>query len=248
MTDGSAELGEFILSKLFSGRKNKKYIPMTFGKHSELRLSSKMYNVDLGEIIGDSGVSIYMEAGYMFTDDRRKNRLMAVGRGKALYGSRKSFRNIYAQLVKWNGGKPFIETYFETHFKRNFGEEVKVKTDKLLNDLVDEYINLISLQTMTKSGDFKKSTKAYRKLGKYEKWREGELSTVFDDLSHRIKKDVGRCLATGKIPLMFNYKSTANTPQVRKRLGLLPLRKFFATGQLIDNLVITFSASYQRSL
>ena len=248
MTDGAAELGQFILSKLFQGRKNKKYIPMTFGKHSELRLSSRMYNVDLGEIVGDSGVSIYMEAGYMFSDERRKNRITMVGDGRATYGSRKSFRNIYAQLVKWNGNKPFIETYFETHFKRNFEAEVKHKTDALLNDLVDEYINIISMQRMTKGGEFKKSTAAYKKLGRYDKWREGELTKVFDDLSNRIKKDVARCLATGKIPLMFNYKSTANTEKRRKRLGLVPIRKFFATGQLIDNLVITFSASYQRSL
>jgi len=70
-----------------------------------------------------------------------------------------------------------------------------------------------------------------------------DLFSGFEAISADIKKHIQQCLATGRIPLYFSMKPS--TAARRKKLGLTPIRAFFATGQLIDNLVISYSADWR---
>lgn len=64
------------------------------------------------------------------------------------------------------------------------------------------------------------------------------LMSLTDTISYEIKAHIQQCLATGAIPVNFTHKP--RTARKRVLAGLTPLRAFYATGQLVDNLVIFF--------
>lgn len=221
--------------KLFSRLLAESYKELGFGAHSVLRASSRLSNLNAEDIgVGETS-TIKVSVGYTFSDFRRNNRL----RSKRKYGSNLPFSELYDRLVRLTGVS-FVDRYFETLFKGRFDTELRKETRQLLKRIDDEKASIMAAAKYRKDGMLYKATQ--KKLDKFEVWKSRELTDGFDELSHKIKKHIQQCLATGRIPIGFTPK--AFTVKRRQALGLTPVRAFFATGQLVDNLIISYNADW----
>lgn len=219
----------------------KGYKPLSETKHSELRASENTTKMSTVDFNTNERSSLDLSVGYFFTDSRRRNKL----RGRHSYSSTERFVDIYEYLTTMNGGVPFIETYFDTLFKHQFESIVRKKTRELLSAIDQEYQDIMSGQKKTKSGAFDRRTKAYKRLVDFKAWKNEKITSGFDFISLQIKRHIKYCLASGRIPL--NFFHSGSTIDRRKKIGLTPVRAFFATGQLIDNLVISYEADWRAS-
>ena len=225
-----------LLSRLIS----KKYLAMTQTEHSELRLSSGLADVDPGDMDISEESNLDIQVGYTFAKGRR---IRTLSTGKS-YSSDLSFDEIYEILTDKNDGEPFIDRYFDTIFKSRFESSIRKQTRSLLSSIDNEYEDLVSKSVYTKSGKLDQRFTSTRKLKEFSMWKSDTMRSGFDALSLEIKKHIQQCLATGRIPLNFSPKPS--TIARRKKLGLTPVRAFFATGQLIDNLVVSYTADWRK--
>jgi len=226
-----------LLSAMLS---KKAYALMSLGKHSELRADDTLDKMDVDDLGVSSKGTLDISVGYTFTSSRRINR---TARGK--YSSTKNFDRIYQELTRLNQGEPFIDRYFETLFKGKFEADIRKRTRSFLLSIEQEREDLLASQKLNKDGSFDKRTKAYKNLKNFNVWKDAKETQEFDQLSMDIKRHIQQCLATGRITLRYSLKP--NTEKRRKKLGLTPIRVFFATGQLIDNLVISYTASLKKA-
>jgi hypothetical protein len=222
--------------RLISDAVSAAYKTMNETTHSSLRKNKSMNWINTDELGIDTRLSLTI--GYNFTN-RKRNKFSANGK---IYGSSIQFRKLYWMLVdNYNMGVPFIETYFNRLFRERFGRRVEKNAKALLATLKEEKDYIDSIQRITKKGAPDRRTKAYNKLENFSAWSESKTQTNFDDLSLEIKKHIQQCLASGQIPLHFSYHKDS-TKKARKAAGFTPIVAFFASGQLIDNLVITYDA------
>lgn len=213
------------------------YEPMSDALHSVL--SRGMGDKDSFEEVALSSEEFDIKIGYFFTDEVRKNRI----KGGKTYGGMESFSAIFDSLVKLNGAD-FIKTYFEVCFDDAHKEEIRKYASYTTKSK-----ELLSLQRVTKKGFFDRRFSVYKELSNLHGGADvsdisvtrGLLGSGLDLASLKIKRHIQQCLATGKIPLTFTHKKA--TINKRKRLNLTPIRAFYATGQLIDNIVISYDAN-----
>lgn len=198
------------------------YSPMTVSEHSALRFDEDMDSIDVDSIPILDKSKLDLSIQYTFTDAARKPKALRMGRK---YGSNESFKQIYERLVYLNLGVPFIDTYFEEVFPNKYKNEIRRRSYLLFESIQEEY-------------DRRKRN--HRKISDFDVWQDQAVVSGFDDLSFDIKRHIQQCLATGRIPL--NFHMSKKTSKIRQSLGLTPLRAFFATGQLIDNLVVSYTA------
>jgi hypothetical protein len=212
------------------------YTPMSRSEHSELRASADLQESTIDSVHGTLSISIK----YTFSSKRRTNAVM----GGKKYSSDNPFVEIYEDLVTLNQGHPFIDTYFEYLFFPFFDRKIRRNTRALLNGIKKEHEALLNAQLITKIGAFDKRTSAYKKLKNFDSWKDSTIIEGFDIMSLEIKQHIKQCLAVGRIPLFFHAKDS--TAYRRTKLGLTPVTAFFATGQLIDNLIISYKADFAR--
>jgi hypothetical protein len=230
---------DFLIDRL---QVAKGYKAMSETIHSTLRASKALQEVDPVSFLSPKS-SLSVKVGYTFTNFLRKRKL----RNGLKYSSANSFSKIYSTLVTYhNGGESFIDVYFDKIFKSKFEHELRAKTRKLLMRIDDELQDILAAQKQTKDGSFDKRHKSYKKLANFDAWKDTTLKDEFDTLSIRVKNHIRLCLATGRIPLKFSMKGS--TIKRRKQLGLSnPLTPFYATGQLVDNIVVSYTADWREN-
>jgi len=209
------------------------YEPLSDTEHSELR-SSKRLTTGFSDFISDGGKDLTIKVSYSFYNRRRINKLVT---GKK-YSSTNTFPSIYRRLVILNNGVSFLDVYFDVIFPVYFRDEIKELTLNFRNQLQEEYEELVRSQHLTKQGVPDRRFKVYKKLSEFERVKTKALEQHFDTLSLKIKHHIQACLMTGLIPLSFRLKPS--TSKRKARLGLSQ-EPFFATGQLVDNLIISYT-------
>ena len=199
-----------------------------------------------------------IRVGYVFTDNLRNPRRA----GRQSYGSEIRFSELFEMLCELNGSD-FIKTYFYTCFEDAYKEEILRATRETsdtkyeINEqtsLREQILELGKQQRITKKGEFDRRFKVYKDLTSllsgYDEstvhFAKDRLANQLDYISLKIKRHIQQCLATGKIPLTFKHKQ--DTIKKRRRLNLTPIRAFYATGQLIDNIVISYDAVKREGL
>lgn len=161
------------------------------------------------------------QVSYYFPSKLRPNRV-----GTKTYGSGKmTFRVLYEALCEgWNAGRPFIEDYFlsvfESHMKHQYEDAVRM----LKQQIADE------------AQRRRKAHKRY--LSNYETWSSPLVKQVFSDLAIETKKDIVASLASGRIPLA-KHGLSPRTLEARRRAGIGSDQVFYATGRLIESIVVS---------
>jgi hypothetical protein len=222
----SSRLSEYLAKVL-------DYEPMSDTEHSELRSSRKL-NTGFSDFISDGNKDISIKVRYSFYNRRRINILIT---GKK-YSSTNTFKSIYRRLVVLNNGVSFLDVYFDLIFPVYFHNEIKELTLNFRKQLQEEYDALVQSQHLTKKGAPDRRFKVYKKLSEFESVKTAAMDQHFDTLSLKIKHHIQVCLMTGLIPLSFRLKPSTITRKARLGLSQEP---FFATGQLVDNLIISYT-------
>jgi hypothetical protein len=151
-----------------------------------------------------------------------------------------SFRMLYEFLCEaYNGGYPFVDTYFNQVFKtRPVYSEFKGIYAAIQEDINAEQLNLFMSLPLKNDGT---PDMRYTESKRYKDFKVWQNSTVRQDckaLAEAVRGDIIVCLSTGRIPLRKKAVS-GRTEKARKKLaGLDPSRFFFASGQLIRHLNI----------
>lgn len=193
---------------------------------------------------------------YDFSDEAtRKSRYGSYGS----YGGSLPFSTLYKELVAMNGGRYFIEEYFNTVFNQGTKQEV----ERILNNILKEHRERgssftafydITEEMITKKGkldrrfnlskDFLASGLDEQAL--IESILSGDSSFLdkllaidddeFEDIRYLIKEDLEQSLRNGLVPLNFRLKES--TKKRRVSAGISPHPPFVATGQLLNDLEI----------
>lgn len=160
---------------------------------------------------------------------------------KGSYGGKSvTFRRLYLILCEhFNGGRYFIDDYFETVYPYTIKPEVDARLDMIKNDLLEYASSEMEGAVSTKIGWFdkrfniNKGLRARRK--RYEEFASAWEEAEGEELANIIKEDIMSCMMSGQIPLLVSGNSAA-TDRARERAGLAKEPRFFATAQLIESL------------
>jgi hypothetical protein len=213
-----------------------------FGNEKRNRFKFKKdYAVDLGTFMSRSGVSVYLSYG--FSGGRRKASFRD-GR----YGSSIGFARLYDFLSRvYNNGAPFLDRYFESLPKSNIGDSVRRMVNSLNNSLKNEMDEIVQQQVLTKKGLFHKGRKQYKRLKEFKTFYAESIEDLAKDIEEKIRKDVVRKLANGKI-VMDKKSVTMQTIRIRERLGLDtdPSHVFYASAQLAGAIEVTFNIEVEE--
>lgn len=155
-------------------------------------------------------------------------------------GKHVTFRRLYLILCEhFNGGRFFIDDYFNDVYPHTVKPEVDLQLDKIKNTLLEYADVTFEGAVATKSGDFDRRYKANRgmraKKKRYEAFAQAWEESYGSYLASIIKDDIINCLMSGQIPLQFVGNATS-TKKARIRAGLSAEPRFFATAQLIESI------------
>ena len=145
-----------------------------------------------------------------------------------------SFRMLYEFLCEiFNGGVPFIDTYFERVFKTRM---VYYEFQNIWDDIIDDANNeLYNAPQRNEKGRFVK-------LPELSVWRDKAKIIRCQALAEKIRQDIQDCLATRKLPLRGHPGATVSVSTRKTRKKLLGMKSykslFYASGQLINDLNI----------
>lgn len=160
------------------------------------------------------------------------------GKGLPSYGTDMFFPDLYHHLVKNYNNKPFIESYFNMFLKSHFQDRM-IEIEEYIQSEVQKEVSYIRANTnLTKKGKQDKRRRGYKNLKTFGVWKSNILKFQFNQLAREIKKDIIRCLEIGKIPLSTSPKES--TIRLREEVGIDSKESFFATGQLINSIIIQF--------
>jgi hypothetical protein len=152
-----------------------------------------------------------------------------------------SFRMLYEFLCEaYNGGYPFVDTYFGQIFKtRSVYAEFKGIYDTIQESINAEQLSLFMSLPLKKDGTPDMRYTASKRYKDFKVWQDPIVKQDCKILAKAIRDDIVVCLSTGRIPLRKQEVSWRGTRQARAKLvGLNPSRFFFASGQLIRHLNI----------
>lgn len=176
---------------------------------------------------------------YSFPDSLR---IATTPTGDKYGGSYVTLRRLYLILCeRLNGGRFFIDDYFDTVYPYTIKDDV----DRKLLDLKSTIL-LGYRQTaedfgvrVTKGGKvykadrrtrgLRKVLKAYQEQANAWEWRVGK------EVADLIKEHIIGCLESGQLPLEIENNKD-RTERLRAKYGLPEEPRFYATGQLIRNL------------
>jgi len=237
---------EKVRNKTFLGKnsKIKEYDFISFDRHSILSASAKNMKSGFYRTYGSKDLDnpFTVNISYEFTKNRRINRINSKSGRKVTYGGMMSFSKLYEHLIRFsNGGVDFVQVYLNNFLKKEFGKKIQDVTDELYKNQMRLFKYARAMARVKKDGTLDRRTKEYAFIKSFDAWNNPETRNNLDLLAYEIKKDIARKLYTGRIPL--NGKLKKSTSDKRKSFGLTPLRLFYATGQLIDNLIIRYDVA-----
>ena len=199
------------------------------------------YNIDTSNLYLNVGIST--SVSYRFTSAIRKNHF-AMG----TYGSANmTCRRLYEILVDaFNYGEDFIAKYFEVLFKQRFDAKIRKILKRVQRELLAEQKEIdaaLAVARITSAGRLDKRSRGSKKLSQFKVWKSDKLRAEMAAISAEIKKDIVHCLATGKLPTAFFFTSP-DTLVKRAKLGLDSQHAFYASGQLIEHLVVYYKVVF----
>ena len=157
-------------------------------------------------------------------------------------GKNVTFRRLYLILCEhFNGGRYFIDDYFDTVYPHTVKPEVDAKLALIKSELLDYANEEFEGAVLTKSGNFDKRYKINRgmkaKLNRYESFAQSWENSYGEELASMIKNDIVNCMISGQLQLeCVPHKNTKETKAKRRRAGLSEEPVFMATAQLIESL------------
>lgn len=160
---------------------------------------------------------------------------------KGSYGGKTvTYRRLYLILCEhFNGGRYFIDDYFNDVYPHTLKPEIDARLDRIKNELVEYASDELEGAVATKSGEFDRRYKANRgmkaKRRRYEAFASAWENAEGEYLATLIKDDIIGCLMSGQIPLLYAGNTVA-TEKARIRAGLSKEPRFFATAQLIESI------------
>jgi hypothetical protein len=151
-----------------------------------------------------------------------------------------SYRLLYEFLCEvYNGGHPFVDTYFERIFKtRSVYEGLKSIYDVIQDDINAEQLNLFMSLPLKRDGTPNMRYTASKKYKDFKVWQDPIIRRDCKRLAEAIREDIIVCLSTGRVPLRKAAVSEKTAKARRDLVGLDPSRFFFASGRLIRHLNI----------
>jgi hypothetical protein len=155
-----------------------------------------------------------------------------------------SFRMLYEFLCEvYNGGVPFIDTYFERVFKtRPVYRDLRAIYDTVQDDINTEHYDLYMALPKKLDGTPDMRYTASKKFMDFKVWQDPIVRQDCKLLAKKIREDIGGCLRSGRLPLRGKEGAVVSrrTKAVRDGLGGMASadRLFYASGQLIEHLNI----------
>jgi hypothetical protein len=175
---------------------------------------------------------------YNFSSAARKNNFPTTSGGKGVYGDRLSFRLLYEFLSGvYNGGEPFIDTYFARVFKtRQVYREFLAIREKILDDMNNEQADLLAALPLRQDGLPDMRYAASKRYMDFKVWQNPIIKADCEELAQAIREDIILCLRYG---ILVRRKVSPSTMAQRRRFpGLNPDQLFYASGQLIEHVNI----------
>jgi hypothetical protein len=155
-----------------------------------------------------------------------------------------SFRMLYEFLSEaYNGGVPFVDTYFERIFKtRPVYTRLKNIYETIRSNINSEAHALFMRTPLKADGTPDMRYTAGRRFTDFKVWQDPVIQGGCEDLASDIRQDIEVCLRSGILPLRGKEGATVSkrTEKLRGELGGMahPDRLFYASGQLIRHLNI----------
>ena len=155
-----------------------------------------------------------------------------------------SFRMLYEFLYEaYNGGVPFIDTYFERVFKtRPVYTEFKNIYETIQEDINNEQLDLFMQLPLKSDGTPDMRYSASKKFMDFKVWQDPIIYQGCRKIAKEIRRDIEICLSTGRLPLRGHEgaRVSRRTRKIRSEIGgmIHADRLFYASGQLIRHLNI----------
>lgn len=183
------------------------------------------------------------EIKYCFTEEIRPN---VFSNGHKYGSDNMSFRKLYTLLcMKFNEGRFFIEDYFSTVYPRTMKSKVDSYFAELKKDIMNEYEKLMYGARYRKDGQLdRRQRKLLKRLSDFETFQDEYIKEAGQDIAKKIKDNIVTSLMVGAIPLSQGAFSLSE--QARKhriKAGLPEYPRFFASGGLIENIVIVYNVT-----
>jgi hypothetical protein len=182
---------------------------------------------------------------YKFSRAARNNRFWLrgalSGRLNGRYGAAGwSFRLLYEFLCEaYNGGYPFIDTYFDQVFKtRSVYAEFKRIYNTIQDDINAEQLRIFMSLPLKKDNTPDMRYTVSKRYKDFKVWQDPIVRQDCKALAEAIRQDIVVCLSTGRIRLNRQTVSKRTREAREKLAGLNPDKFFFASGQLIRHLNI----------
>jgi hypothetical protein len=167
--------------------------------------------------------------------------LSGKGKARGTYGAGGwSYRMLYEFLCgAYNGGYPFIDTYFGQVFKtRAVYTGFKQIYAVIQEDINAEQLAIFMSLPLKADGTPDMRYAVSKRYKDFKVWQDPIRKQDCKRLAEAIRKDIVVCLSTGHIPLTKSSVSKRTAEARAKLVGLNPSRFFFASGQLIGHLNI----------
>jgi hypothetical protein len=189
----------------------------------------------------DRSQPVELSLGYSFPSEIRDNKAP-----RGTYGGKGvTFRRLYRILCdRFNGGKSFIDDYFDTVYPNTVKDEVDLALDAYKEEVYAMYDSMFSDTVYTKSGMPDRRYKVNRgfetKYAQYEQFKEFYAERYGRDIALTIKRDIKECMRSGQLVLerVINHRNKPVTLAKRRRARLPKTPEFYATHRLIDSLQI----------
>lgn len=175
---------------------------------------------------------------YKFPNKLRNNMF----NGHVYGGANVTMRRLYLILCeRFNGGKYFIEDYFDTIYEYTLKDVIDKKLERLKQELLAYLSSEFEGAVVTKKGTLHKIRKInkvyFEKMDELESFVREYEDVEGEEIARLIKEDIIDCVSTGRIPLDPSF-NTKGTEEARTRAGLPDIPRFYASSQLINSIQI----------
>lgn len=210
--------------------------PNKYGKREE-GVWKKKARADLPDISDDFDWQIT----YDFGDYLRS---ATTPTGNTYGGEYVTMRRLYLILCeRLNGGKFFIDEYFDQVYPLTIKQDVDARLADLKKEITKGYIETATDfgVRVTKKGKVYKADRKKRGLRKvlkeYSVKAEAFEAREGKEIADMIKDHIIGCLESGQLPLEIENNTVA-TERLRAKYGLPETPRFYATGQLIRSMTL----------
>jgi len=152
-----------------------------------------------------------------------------------------SYRLLYEFLCEaYNGGVPFIDTYFERVFEtRPVYADFTAIYETIQDGINNEQFDIFSQLPLKADGTPDMRFAASKRYMDFKVWQDPIIYQGCERLAKKIRDDIVVCLSTGKIPLRGKGKVSRRTRKIRESFPTLHASQlFYASGKLIRHLNI----------